>query len=555
MSKLNRRIQKIALSLTPKQAVLDRLAENHRQFNRMEELVCWLSKPENLALLHNRWRQVEEETREALKGQTKETIQRACRQARQEMAFLLALHQTINFTILEEDSSQQLMLAHLASRLQFYTREHLVSMNMSRLIGRTARMPYPLDQEMAGVACGIIRHAVHSLSITDHQLEEWLSSEEDTPMAYGQFKKAAQELIKDKKLVAGKTVSLSAIPVMGFRTVPVVEGEWVDQVLVELAEWGALLEEKGYQVKRPDDEHPLAMDLYYPEDAVWDQETLPEAIPWLALFREREKVRANWQHFHGEIRHFDDRPYIRLEDYIQWKKRLYRGEFDVEEGVLIRSWNDWLASSHGNVELAGIPVDKLDYWFHLAYFVVCETALDALVRQEERQGWIESMRQFIVNRYEASAEYDPVRYISGIGERCLPVDNKTFKEKIMDWKQSACGFLLKQYVNQEAIRLIQGQYFDGQSMLFRVEQQRLNQRLERTERLAEVFNLSLAEFLDDGVQERENQSAIQPETLKMQARQAAFTMAKGMVVRAKAQALEQLGRDTEAQEIYRQMLT
>ena len=56
----------------------------------------------------------------------------------------------------------------------------------------------------------------------------------------------------------GTVVDLPTIPNVFLRDAPLVEGNWIDRYVIELAEWGASIIKKGYQIEEPDDNHPMA---------------------------------------------------------------------------------------------------------------------------------------------------------------------------------------------------------------------------------------------------------------------------------------------------------
>ena len=88
-----RRIEKLETGLTPKQAILMWIQEAHA-FDTIEEYVRHLkTQPENAAPLHKLATQVEEGVKQTLKGQPKEEINKAVRQAYRDVLFLFFLHQ------------------------------------------------------------------------------------------------------------------------------------------------------------------------------------------------------------------------------------------------------------------------------------------------------------------------------------------------------------------------------------------------------------------------------------------------------------------------------
>jgi hypothetical protein len=56
----------------------------------------------------------------------------------------------------------------------------------------------------------------------------------------------------------GVVIELPTVPHQLLRDAPLVDGDWIDRYVVELAEWGTRLVEKGYLPDKPEDQHPLA---------------------------------------------------------------------------------------------------------------------------------------------------------------------------------------------------------------------------------------------------------------------------------------------------------
>ena len=59
------------------------------------------------------------------------------------------------------------------------------------------------------------------------------------------------------------------------REAPLVEGEWIDAHVVELAEWGALMRAKGFRLVEPIDNSPFAWWRFVSKAG--DEETPDEA--------------------------------------------------------------------------------------------------------------------------------------------------------------------------------------------------------------------------------------------------------------------------------------
>jgi len=57
---------------------------------------------------------------------------------------------------------------------------------------------------------------------------------------------ALRELVNSGQVQAGAIVHLETIPIPFLRDAPLIDGQWLDRRLAELAEWGMLLQSKGY---------------------------------------------------------------------------------------------------------------------------------------------------------------------------------------------------------------------------------------------------------------------------------------------------------------------
>ena len=547
----NSRLQKIELALTPKQAVLAYRIEARKLFKTADEEARWLCNPQNMAKVHKRWENVDAEIKRAMKGQAQQDIQRAIRQSRRDICLLLGLHQTVNFWVQEDEAHYNMLNAYLMKQVNTFLNEKSVSDDFIQAIQYLEKVPYPLDRETAQIARGIIDHAVHDLCITDNQVADWLRGSENKSKAYKRFLEAVQDLVKEGKVQGGKLVNLSPASIIGFYSAPLIDGEWLDQALAEMAEWGALLEQKGYEFKQADDDHPLAMNLFYSADAEWDGKDVPQALSRPELGSIQDEVRRNWQLYPGESKIIDGRPYIRLTEYLQWDKRYNNGEFEIEDGVLTTSWNRWVESHHGDALLAGIPVDKLDYWFDKTSFTVCDTVSDAMVKQEERKAQIASMRKWIVNQYETAGEYEMDRHCYGMARRILPMDNEPFKTKISTWKNSITTFLKTHYITLGAIQWIENHYFDGYPLLYGEFSTKLQLRLQHLEGLVGFYNDHMRQWLAWRASSIEE---VSHEALRAEAALGVSTMADSMVMKTKAKVLDEMGYEDQARDLYTKMM-
>ena len=98
-----RRIEKLETGLTPKQAFILWLQEAH-SFNGIKEYVQSLKgQPEDAAPIPRLTDQVEAAVKQRLKGQPREEIDKAVRQAHKDVLFLFFLHQQVNGKLFTEE--------------------------------------------------------------------------------------------------------------------------------------------------------------------------------------------------------------------------------------------------------------------------------------------------------------------------------------------------------------------------------------------------------------------------------------------------------------------
>ena len=124
------------------------------------------------------------------------------------------------------------------------------------------------------------------------------------------------------------------------REVPLIDGEWIDRYIVELAEWGARLIEKGLLAEESADNHPMAWHrIIDPGDGL-------DAAVSMKLWQQSRKHLAG---FSGGTEAIDGRPYLSFADYLKWKGRRNRGNLKsgIRTGLVMSLWNLWVDGQGG----------------------------------------------------------------------------------------------------------------------------------------------------------------------------------------------------------------
>ena len=181
-----RRIEKLETGLTPKQAILLWLQEAHA-FNTIEEYVRHLkTQPDSAAPLNKLTAQVEEGVKQTLKGQPREEIDRAVRQAFKDVLFLFFLHQQVNGKLLSENRYYWTRWLLLSRELQSILREQALDRRMRwNQLKLEMEMPYPLDSETAAAIEAATQHHVLTWEILEEgdDLGQWLRERAFSPKA------------------------------------------------------------------------------------------------------------------------------------------------------------------------------------------------------------------------------------------------------------------------------------------------------------------------------------------------------------------------------------
>ncbi len=156
-----RRIEKLETGLTPKQVFMLWLQDAHI-FNDIGEYVQSIkSQLESAAPIPRLTDQVEAAAKQRLKGQPREEIDKAVRQAYKDVLFLFFLHQQVNSKLISEERHYRSQAMLLTNMLGSLLREQALNDQMRwKQVRAEMQMPYPLDEEAAAAIDAAKRHHV-----------------------------------------------------------------------------------------------------------------------------------------------------------------------------------------------------------------------------------------------------------------------------------------------------------------------------------------------------------------------------------------------------------
>jgi hypothetical protein len=512
-----KRLDKVQGALTPKQAVSLWMEEAHRYPNLQEYVQFLRGQPEHEAPLSRLPDQVEDAVTESMKGQPKDVIATAVRRAVRDVVFLYHLHNQLNFKVLSEQRAWSALLLALGQMLTNTMRENifhnvLCNQIQSRLQNE---IPYPLDRDTAAAVEAAISHHVTSREEIEDQLRVWL---EDYLLAHGaktlpeysydyqdeqlrptvtpdnekevrvcfvddtQFERfktgedyhhglagvadaaynahydrvvlELKKLADSGEVKTGASAWLETVPMSFLREAPLIEGEWIDRFVLELAEWGALLRSSGYEPHETKNDHPLASDAFFEGDGTPVSQGRLQAL--------RRKAARQLKRFPARTRQIERRSYVHFEDYCRWQGRNVPGDLleEVESGIITDSWNRWLGQQKG-ATMGGILVERLAGRVKEGS---CCLSANAVKAQTQRQ-------QRILSRIEPFESRNP-----------LQIQTASL------FHQTAESFLGELYEFREVVTSISQRYFDGSELLFHDLGQSLSELIEDGEKLVRKFN-------------------------------------------------------------------
>ncbi|MCZ7662718.1 MAG: hypothetical protein M5U22_07180 [Thermoleophilia bacterium] len=373
--------------------------------------------------------------------------------------------------------------------------------------------------------------------VTDEEFEACLEAVEE----------ALGALVDSGQVAAGSVLHLEAVPHGYLHDLAIGEGEWLDRHVLLLAEYGALPATRGFEIRPPLDDHPLA---------------------WHRILRDRKEINAeeaerllaeadrHLERCPGKTRKIDGRPYLRLADYRKWRSRWVKGRLDshIKQGFVRESWNRWVSehASTGPAELAGVAVKEIaDYSADFPLEVVSQKdeLQDRLAR---RARLLAAARSWTLSDLDQS---------DGSWTRTGPYDRTPFREQVAGWCNHGREILAELGEFLSACHQIERRYLAGHSALYPDAAADLDRMRTTLSAMADIANEGLVaewEGLAGEKQVQEQGDDAQLERIDVEgilddAR--GGELAASLVDSAKAEALSKLGEKQAAEDIVRRQLT
>ena len=246
MSPLNRRLKDLDDYLSPTDIVLRQL----REMARFRSIAEYLASPGRTDLpLKRMTRQARRAVEKSMKGMPSDAIERHVREAVRDVLFLSYLYLKLNHRI-------ELGLRVARPTIAWLYSDYLRIRLSLQLSDASRDFPYPVDPQTAAAVDAALANQVQSwASLGDASTIVHWPYEVNQPDKVGdedfdasrarasrKVKRALRRRVRSKELATGKLVSLAALPIPFLRDAPLLEGRWIDIVVLELAELGVILQ-------------------------------------------------------------------------------------------------------------------------------------------------------------------------------------------------------------------------------------------------------------------------------------------------------------------------
>lgn len=269
----------------------------------------------------------------------------------------------------------------------------------------------------------------------------------------------------------GLIVELPTVLHAFLREAPLVEGQWIDRYVMELAEWGARLGQHGLVAEESDDPHPLAW------FRITNSESGTSADPDLTG-KLWQQTRKHLDGFPGRTRKILVKQYLNWEDYLGWRGRRLKGNITpgLCPGLIMSRWNRRVEEQggEGKAALGGTLVGKLGCHAEGYRYQVHEGTEGLDLERRRRQGLLKSL------------------------EHNSPGSNagEWFFERVRHWKEMAHEFLIELYTLRRVINSVNQLYYEGRQALFPQVVEGFEELVGYIERSVDLYNRDLAQGLD-----------------------------------------------------------
>ncbi len=324
------------------------------------------------------------------------------------------------------------------------------------------------------------------------------------------FKKLKDELKEELKLYAlegeieeGKAMLLSENTIPFLRTVPVIDGEWIDHQMALYLEASGILSEENYVFSSSECIHPFALPPIVAEKSedriknTSDDLKKDQAIFQRALTQAKEDLeRYPWKSC--IIR---GREHIPLESYLALERKHWKGTFKIEEGFKTNSWNRWVIDEEnedqeGIAAIGNIRVHTIDIEEILGQ--VYESSQEEI----DRQNRIRYFNKDLIKKWEMHKKQSDTAdsdKIAGEGHYSAPyiTDTEPIRKRLSEIRSTAENMALDLLGMRTAVNWLSQEFFRDNDFLFPEIEKDIDRSIASLHQLIETYNQQIATEIEE----------------------------------------------------------
>ena len=462
------RLERIEGSLTPKEMVAS-LIEEFAKFDSIDNYAAWVAEDPSRLPLHRMHQQLKSGVSRHQDGRGKNSSRALPRNRSSEVLFLYYLLLRANEHVLDFLRWEEFRVPAINERMQGVSERVYSGMAALGLWKGLADTPYPLEADIvaavsAALGNDITSFAALAFEITNRKSNDLAgqaaNEEASSESTCKRLERALHDLCVRGLVKHGSSVTLGLSPIGFLVDAPLVDGVWIDQVAIELAESAALLRERGVDLELSAP-HPLAPLRPCRRNEIPGVQKADVVSEDEITFARKEAV-ARLSTFTGRTKKIDGRPYFHLDDYQAWSERKAGDDLEVTEGVVTASWNAWVETSGNNPQLAGISVSKLDPGLKEEDYFVCKNP----ERRRRREEMASLTRTLMLDSNEIS------KIVGSLEASRVDI----------------CGLLKEVGATVIAMQRLTARYFTGRKILFKSYAATLSDLNASVTRLVDDYN-------------------------------------------------------------------
>ncbi len=356
--------------------------------------------------------------------------------------------------------------------------------------------------------------SISSFFKNDKDLHSFLESRDFsyglTDVSDALFTKLMDEIKEELRLYTqegeieeGKALLLSENTIPFLRTVPVIDGEWIDHQMALYLEASGILSEDNFVFSSSEGIHPFALPLVISERTGNSIENITEDLKSnQAIFQKAlAQAKEDLERYPWKSCIIRGREHIPLEKYLALERRHWKGTFKHKEGFKINSWNRWVIDEEnenpeGIASIGNIRVHTIDIEEILGQ--VYESSREEI----DRQNRIRYCNMDLVNKWEMhkkqsySTDSDQ-NAGEGHYSAAYITDTEPVRKRLSEIRSMAENMTLDLLGMRTAVNWLSQEFFSDNNFLFPEIENDIDQTIASLHQLIETYNQQIASEIEE----------------------------------------------------------